>query len=201
MRLITTVLILFCCSYGYTQTHCGLVSFEPNVPVAANFAFDSFSQFESGITINNVATLRVRVEDQLIPDPDCRWFLTMEVDNSPGAGTNSDEWETLVNFGSGNSPTPTLDILQVRVRNACQTSPIDGIFQTFNSSGDFYEIIENSLLTTPAGSCSMNVNGPGDYLNNYNEYTFAIDIRVRPGYTFSPGVYELSIKFHLEEQL
>ncbi|MFK7758251.1 MAG: hypothetical protein AB8B53_15075 [Flavobacteriales bacterium] len=201
MRQLTALLFMLCSLHSYAQIHCAAVNFEPNVPVATNFVFDTFSQFESGMTINNAATLRVRVEDQVIPDPDCRWFLTMEVNNSPGNGTNTDEWETLVNFGSGNSPTPTLDILEIRIRNACQTSPLDGVFQTFNNNGDFYEIIENTLLTTPAGSCSMNVNGPGNHLANYNEYTFAIDIRVRPGYTFSPGVYELSIRFHIEEQL
>lgn len=201
MTKLITYLFLLCGIVSEAQIHCGSVNFEPNTPVSANMTFDSFSQYETGVTINNVATLRIRVEDQAIPDPDCRWFLTMEVDNSPGSGTASTDWETLTTYGAGTAPTPTLDIMEVRVRNACQTSPIDGVFQSFTDHGDLYDIIADLLPTTTAGSCTSNVNGPGNYLTNYNEFTFALDIRVRPGYTFSPGVYEVSIRFHLEEQM
>lgn len=183
------------------QVHCGSVSFEPNTPVNADFVFDSFRNYDAGITINNVATLRLRIEDQAIPDPDCRWFLHMMIDNNPGGGTASDEWETLATYGNGTAPKPTLDIFQIRLRNNCQTSPIDGIFQDFSNNGDIIDIISDLLPLTPAGACTTNVNGPGDYLNNYNEYNFTVDIRVRPGYDFSPGVYELNVRFRLEEQM
>jgi len=201
MRLRTVYLTVLFPLLFQAQIHCGSVSFEPNTPVPLNLTFDSFSAYQGGVTLNNVATLRIRVEDQAIPDPDCRWFLNMTVDNSPGAGTPGTEWETLTQYGAGTAPAPSIDIMQVRIRNACQTSPIDGVFQTFSNHGDILDIIADLLPTTPAGSCTTNVNGPGDYLNNYNEFTFAIDVRVVPGYDFSPGIYELSLRFHLEEQM
>lgn len=200
IKLLTYLFILCSCAVQ-AQIHCGSVSFEPNTPVAADMIFDSFGQYEGGITINNVATLRVRVEDQVIPDPDCRWFLHMEVYNNAMAGTAPAEWETLTSYGNGTAPLPTLDILDIRVRNACQTSPIDGVFQSFNQDGDIIDIIADLLPLTPAGSCASNVNGPGGFQSDFGEYTFTIDIRVRPGYDFSPGIYELAVRFHLEEQL
>ena len=199
-KLILLICVLVPCLMK-AQVHCGAVSFEPNVPVAVNLTFDSFSQYEAGVTINNVATLRLRIEDQAIPDPDCKWFLHMEVDNNPGGGTPSDEWETLTTYGSGTGQKPILDILEIRVRNNCQTSPLDGVFQTFSNDGDILDIISDLLPLTPAGSCTTNVNGPGNHQGNYNEFTFSIDVRVRPGYDFNPGVYELNVRFHLEEQM
>lgn len=197
-----TLFFLWIVSFSATaQIHCGSVSIDPNTAATANLVFDTFSDYQGGVTINSVATVRVRVEDQAIPDPDCRWFLYMEVYNNPGAGTPAGEWETLFQYGAGTAPTPDIDILQVRVRNACQTAPIDGVFQNFNNDGDILDIIADLLPLTPAGSCAQNVNGPGDYLTNYNEYTFTIDIRVTPGFLFSPGIYELGVKFHLEEQM
>lgn len=200
-KTFLTYLLIVCSIGAQAQIHCGSVSFEPNTPVAANMIFDSFSQYTSGITINNVATLRLRIEDQAIPDPDCRWFLHMEAFNNPVAGTAPADWETLSTYGSGTAPVPTMDIMEIRVRNACQTSPIDGAFQSFNQHADIIDIIADLLPTTPAGSCATNVNGPGNYQTNYGEYNFAIDIRVKPGYAYSPGIYELAIRFHLEEQL
>lgn len=192
---------LFTVGSSLAQIHCGSVSFEPNDPVVSNLTFDSFTQYDAGITVNNVATLRLRIEDQTIPDPDCRWFLHMTIDNNPGGGTPADEWETLATYGGASAPKPSLDIFQIRIRNNCQTSPIDGIFQDFTNNGDLIDIISDLLPLTPAGSCASNVNGPGNYLTNYNEFTFSVDIRVRPGYAFSPGVYELNVRFHIEEQM
>lgn len=185
----------------HAQIHCGSLELEANAPINANFTFDSFSSYQAGITLNNVATLRVRVEEQAIPDPACKWFLTMEVNNNPGAGTVASEWETLSHYGLGTAPNPVMDILQVRIRNGCQTSPLDGVFQNFENNGDILDIIADLLPLTAAGSCTQNVNGPGSYLTNYDEYTFTVDLRVAPGYLFSPGIYELRVQFHLEEQM
>lgn len=182
------------------QIHCGAVNFEPNTAITADFIFDSFSQYQAGITVNNIGKLRIRVEDQAIPDPDCRWFLTMEVNNNPGGGTAVSKWETLGTYGTG-TVSPDIDIMEIRVRNACATSPIDGTFQTFSNNGDITDIIADLLPRQNAGTCTDNVNGPGNYLSNYNEYVFTIDLKVNPGFAFSPGIYQLSIRFHLEEQM
>ena len=183
------------------QIHCGAVSFEPSDAVSLNLQFTTFSDYSSGITINGAATLKIRVEDKVVPDPDCKWFLTMEVGNNPGGGTAASDWETLSQFGTGNAPEPTLDILEVRVSNGCATSPIDGVYSSyFNNHGDVQALIADLLTRVNANSCIQNVNGPGNYVTNYNEYTFRIDVRVRPNLNFKPGIYQLNLKFHLEEQ-
>lgn len=194
-----SVLILSASLNIQAQIHCGSVSFEPNSAVTVDLNFDSFSKYQGGVIINNVGQLRINVEDQAIPDPDCRWFLRMEVNNNPVAGTAADRWETLGTYSSSGNP-PEIDILEVRVRNNCQTSAIDGVFQTFSNNGDQIEIIPNFLPLTPAGSCALGVNGPGNYLANFNEYTFIVDVKVTPDFLYSPGIYQLSLRFHLEEQ-
>ena len=57
------------------------------------------------------------------------------------------------------------------------------------------------LPITPAGSCSQNVNGPGSYLTNYDEFNFDIDIRINPEFNFNPGIFNLNIRFRLEENI
>ncbi len=200
MRLLTYMMIL-CPVLGMTQIHCGSVAFEPADPVQINYKFTTFEEYNAGITLVGVTRLKINVEDKAIPDPDCRWFLNMEVENNPGAGTASTDWETIATYGLGAPDPPSIDILEVRVTNVCSTSPIDGVFSSyFTDHGDIQDIIADLLPRINAGSCVDNVNGPGDYLTNYNEYTFRIDVRVRPSLDFQPGVYQLNLKFHLQEQ-
>lgn len=183
------------------QIHCGAVAFEPADPVSLNLQFNSFQEYANGITIYGVTRLKIRVDDKAIPDPDCRWFLQMEVANNPGSGSLANDWETLGTYGTGPANPPEIDILEVRISNICATSPIDGSFASyFTSHGDVQDIISDLLPRTNAGSCALNVNGPGNYMANYNEYTFQVDVRIRPSLDFKPGVYQLNLKFRLEEQ-
>ena len=90
--------------------------------------------------------------------------------------------------------------MAVRVRNACATSPHDNIFRSFNDANEILEIIREEIGNiVSAGSCTTNVNGPGSYLTNYDEFNFDIDIRLNPGVRFNPGIYNLNIRFRLEE--
>ena len=191
--------LLFVSNELFAQIHCKDVQIFQNETVTRTLTFDGLSKYQSGITINRVATVRVMVTDLDTPDPDCSWSLTMIVNNNPGGGTSSTNWEKLLNYGGGSASDPTIDLLQVRVRNACATSPIDGVFQNFTNNGDIIDIIEPLIPVTPAGSCTQNVNGAGSYLTNYDEYNFDIDIRVIPGVTFNPGLYQLDLVFHLEQ--
>ena len=181
------------------QLHCGNVELVPNAPVSALFSFDEFRDYQSGIVLSNIATLRITVEDQAIPDPACSWFLTVEVDNNPSAGTVATAWELLAPYGLGASNTPTIDALELRVRNSCATSPANGTFRSFSNHGDLLDIIAPLLPVTPSGTCGANVNGAGTYLNDPGEYSFAIDLRVQPGFDFDPGIYMFTLRFHLEE--
>jgi hypothetical protein len=198
------VIVLFF-PFTYTaQVHCGLVELVPNTSINELLTFDEFSKYQGGMIINSVAKVRVRVEDKAIVDPLCSWSLTMQINNNPGAGTPITEWEELTQYGNGLNNNPSIDYLEVRVRNSCQTSPIDGTFQTFTNNGDLIDIIAAFIPVTPpditpAGTCAVGVNGPGSYLANYNEFNFDIDVRVKPDFTLNPGIFQLNITFHLEE--
>ncbi len=183
----------------HAQIHCGLVELVPNTTVNSLMTFDDFTSYNGGVIINSVAKIRVRVQDKAIVDPLCSWSLVMIIDNNPGAGTPANEWEELLQYGSGAATNPPMSTLEVRIRNACSTSPIDGVFQTFANNGDLIDIIAPLLPVTPAGSCVNNVNGPGDYMGNYDEFNFDVDIRVTPTFAYNPGIYQLNIRFHLEE--
>lgn len=199
LRLLTLIAFTLLFEVSYGQLHCGLVQIEPNTTENAMMSFDSFTYYQGGYIISGVARIKVRVEDKAIIDPLCSWHLTMSIDNNSGAGTPANEWEELNLYGMGNGDNPTIDALEIRVRNNCGTSPIDGNFTNFTNNLDIIDIISPMLPVTPAGSCALNTNGPGNYLNNYDEFTFTVDLRVKPGFDFNPGIFQLNIKFRLEE--
>ena len=189
------------CNCMIAQVHCGLVSIVPNSSINQIVVFDDTTKYIGGITINSVTKIRVKVEDKTIVDPLCSWNLKMFIENNSGAGTPIDEWEEITNYGNGAGTNPTIDLLQVRIRNSCSTSPSDNTFRNFNDANDILDIISDMLPITNAGSCTLNVNGPGSYLTNYDEFNFDIDIRLRPGARFNPGIYNLNIRFRLEENI
>lgn len=192
-------ILLLASNFIEAQIHCGLVEVVPNTSINSLMTFDNFAGYTGGIIINSVAKVRVKVENKAVPDPLCSWSLIMTIDNNPGGGTPVSEWEQLKLYGSGLGINPPIVALEVRVRNTCSTSPINGVFVTFINNADIIDIIAPLLPVTPAGSCSLNVNGPGSYLTNYDEFNFDIDVRVKPNFSYNPGIYRLSIRFHLEE--
>lgn len=170
-------------------------------PANMELVFDSFSTYNGGITLNGSSIVRLKVNRKYpIGTDSCKWMLSMYVSNG-GNPTPVSQWETLTNYGiTGSGVVPTLDLLQVRVDNGCDTPINSGAWQTFDSlSGAVIHIINNAAFT-PAGTCGgAQVNGAGSYLTNYNEYSFVIDYRIRPGMVYRPGRYELSIKYCLTE--
>ncbi len=171
------------------------------------FTFDSFNKYAGGLTLNGSTILKLKVASNPSPPLPCQWKLVMYVSNGGSLVTPvPSEWETMVSYGSGStSNKPSLDLLQVRVSNGCGTAQNSGVWQSFVNSidGDVIEIINPSTLT-PAGSgtgCGGETNGEGTYLGvDYNEYSFTIDYRIQPNYDFTPGRYELAIKFCLVEK-
>jgi len=181
------------------QIVCADVEIVPNTGEQVDYVFDSFSKYIAGVTYHGIANVNIKVDDQAPPNPGCKWMLTMTVENNPSSGAPATAWETLSTYGAGSGSPAQIDILEVRVTNICNTSPIDGIYQTFIQTGDFIEIIENTGIRIDAGSCTTNVNGPGNYLMNYDEFHFQIDFRIVPTFNFDPGIYQLQLKFALVE--
>ena len=197
--LMFTIGLLSWAGVSNSQIVCADVEILPATSEQADFVFDSFSKYIAGISFYGVAKVNIKVDDQVPPNSDCKWMLTMSVENNPSGGTGADKWETLTTYSSGSSNPPAIEILDVRITNGCNTSPVDGVYQHFIQSGDFIEIIENTGIRIDAGSCTTNVNGPGNYLLNYDEFHFQIDFRIVPGFDYDPGIYQLQIKFNLSE--
>lgn len=201
VKKLVSLIFVLCCNYITAQFHCGSVSIVPNSSVNQIVVFDDFTKYNAGITINSVARLRIKVENKTIPDPKCSWNLKMYIENNSGAGTPINQWEEVTNYGNGNGINPKIRFLEIRVRNICSTSPADNTFRNFNDANDILDIIIESTQIISAGSCTQNVNGPGSYLTNYDEFNFDIDIRLRPGVRFNPGIFNLNIRFRLEENI
>ena len=201
VKKLVSLIFVLCCNYITAQIHCGSVSIVPNSSVNQIVVFDDFTKYNAGITINSVARLRIKVENKTIPDPLCSWNLKMYIENNSGAGTPINQWEEVTNYGNGNGRNPKIKFLEIRVRNICSTSPADNTFRRFQNTNDILDIISDMLPIIPAGSCSQNVNGAGSYLTNYDEFNFDIDIRLRPGVRFNPGIFNLNIRFRLEENI
>ena len=197
--IILQATLFACLNNSRAQIVCADVEILPASSEQADFVFDSFSKYIAGITFHGIANVNIKVDDQVPPNPDCKWMLTMSVENNPSSGTAADEWEQLVSYGTGNTSLAKIEIMEVRVTNGCFTSPIDGVYQHFNQTGDFIEIIENTGIRIDAGSCTTNVNGPGNYLLNYDEFHFQIDFKIVPGFNNDPGIYQLQVKFELVE--
>ncbi len=198
-------LLIFFNSKGNAQgVHCGVVELQSTTTAEANMSFTDFTKYQAGITLMSVARLRVKVEDKTTADLDCSWKLRMFIENNSGAGTAVDKWEEITLYGNGNAETPSIQDLEVRVNNNCGT-PLDTGFRSFTDVNDILNIIEELMpqVIVPAGECTANgtknVNGPGSYLTNYDEYSFDVDLRLKPGYRYNPGIYKLNIRFRLEE--
>jgi hypothetical protein len=181
-----------------TAVHCkGIPESEliRSTPGNVDFTFDNFSKYNGGITISGATLLRLKV---LANDSLCKWALRMYIDNN-GGSTPANEWE-LTSPYSISGAKPTVDLIQVKLYNGCNTPINSGTYQQFTPAHGSYIDIINNITINPAGSCSTNVNGAGTYLTNYNEFSFTIDYRIVPGLTNAAGMYQLQIKFCLIEE-
>jgi hypothetical protein len=164
-------------------------------PGNEDFVFDNMTKYVGGITVSGSTILRLKVD---MINPTCQWKLSMQIDNNPLAPTPPSEWETLDLYGSSGS-IPQLDLLEVKVYNICNTPIISG-FQKFNPiNGDIITILDDIPLNLPAPCDGTHVNGAGSYISDYGEFTFIIDYRIQPGFTLTPGIYQITLHFYLEE--
>jgi hypothetical protein len=162
-----------------------------------DFTFDNLGKFVGGITMSGSTILRLKVDPNNI---NCKWKLVMVIDNNPLAPTPNNEWETMDDYGSSGD-IPELDLIEVKVYNGCNTPLSSGIYQQFAALNYSDIVILDDIALNPAGSpCDgTHVNGAGNYITNYDKYSFTIDYRIKPGFTHQPGMYQISIHFCLVE--
>lgn len=198
--LLLCLLFVLNHSKGLLAQVCDNVELNVSTSTNVDFGFDTFGKYLAGLTQNGSTKLKVTVDNTINNNPNCRWNLVLYVENGSVATANTDWEELYTQSNSGN--IPTLDVLQVRVRNNCNT-PLTGN-QFFNVpliSGTPILIISNNGITTPAGSCTTNVNGPGNPTSNYNEFVFDIDYRIVPAGGTKSGTYQVRLKYRLTESL
>lgn len=193
-----SIIFFLIASLSVKAQNCDKVEMIPSGQSNIDVSFDSFGKYLSGITKYGATRLKINVDNSITLNPDCRWNLVVLVENDGGA-TPNDEWQTLFTQ-SVSGDAPKVDIMQLRITNPCQTSQTGTSF--FNIplvSGTPIMVITNTGITTPAGSCTTNVNGPGNANQNYNEFTFDIDYKIIPGTGTRSGVYQLRVRFLLTE--
>lgn len=181
------------CADAIAGTSDFLMSTSGNV----DFEFNDMRKFVTGITHSGSTQLRLKIDEVIAGS--CKWKLIMYVDNNGHLPNN--EWENLYYYGtSGNDPE--LNLIQVNVYNGCGTPLNSGTYQIFagNVQYDVLEIIPELIVRNMPGSCDgTNINGPGSYLTDYNEYNFTVDYRIMPGFNIRPGAYQIKINFCLVE--
>ena len=175
----------------------GTSDFLMSTPGNVDFEFNDMQKYVTGITHSGSTQLRLKVAE--INPGGCKWKLMMYVDNNGHLPNN--EWEPLSIYGSSGN-NPELNLIQVDVYNGCRTPLKNGIYQTFigNVQYDILDIIPDLIARNLPGPCNgTNINGPGSYLTDYNEFNFTIDYRIIPGFNLKPGAYQIKIDFCLVE--
>ena len=162
-----------------------------------DFLFDTYYQINGGITRGGSTQIRIKAINNI--SSTCQWKLVMYVSNISGTATPTD-WSNQTLYGAaGSGSIPQLDLLEIRLDNFCHTPTNAGAWQQFAAlNGSSIDIINSAMLVS-AGSCVTQVNGAGDYLSNFGEYTFTLDYRIIPGITHKPGMYAIKISFCLSE--
>lgn len=198
-QVILVLALLFCLNPLQAQ-FCDEVRLSVTSNANVDFSFDSFGEYMAGITQNGSTKLKVAVSNSINNNPSCRWNLVILVENASST-TAPTEWEQLQS-NSTSGTAPQIDMLQLRIRNNCNTSLTGNqFFNVPTTTGTPIIVISNNGVTTPAGTCTTNVNGPGNTVTNYNEYSFDIDYRIVPTNGIRSGVYQLKVKYLLTEIL
>lgn len=201
---IISIIILVCTSSLQAQVHCDGLQLILEDQGNSDFLVDNFSTYAAGVPRTTVARLKVIVEDKSPSLNTCSWSLVMSIDNNGGPIT---EWEELNLYSNGLGINPITEILEIKISNDCATSDIDGVFVNFpdvtaiNIKDIIAPIVNAADINLPGVCGTKNVNGPGSYLSNYQEFTFKIEVRIKPGMSYNPGKYGLKLNFRLQENL
>lgn len=208
MRILFVIVFFIVTNFSLAQNPCidagtdncwqtGLGSeYIMTTPGNVDFVFDEMREYISGITLSGKTVLRLKIDEKNIGL--CKWKLIMYIDNIPHPTAN--EWYPLITYSS-NGITPELNLIKVNVYNTCGTPINSGTFQIFdgNVQYDLIPIIDFAGRNLPGDCDGDQVNGPGSYLINYNEFTFTVDYYIKPGYLFQSGAYQIIIRFCLVE--
>ncbi len=180
------VLSLFVITGGLHQLCAQNLSFELKVSPSVNMVFNTIEKYQNGLVQYNFSQLNI--------DADMTWDLYV------GANTSTqDEWDEDMRY-SNSGATPDVSILQLRFRNAGATSQENGFFPLQDINNPVY-IIGSAALNPEIACGNVGANAAGDYITSPGCHQFNLDMLIKPGLTYRPGLYKLEIVFTLVENL
>lgn len=151
-----------------------------------NLVFNTIEKYQDGLVQYNFLQLNI--------ETDRTWDLYV------GANTSvQGEWDEDLRYSSSGT-TPLVDILELRFRNAQNTSQEDDFFPIRDVNDPVYIIGSDAADVEKA--CGLEgANAAGSYLTAPGCYQFNLDLKIKPGFTYRPGLYRMEIVFTLYENL
>ncbi len=183
-RLLLPVLFGLLLNTADAQT----LSFEAKTSPSVDFIFNSVQDYENGLVQMSAITLNINVTGT-------NWDLYVGAET-----TNPGLWNVTSTY-SGTGQIPTIDLVELRFRNVSNTSQVNGFFNLTDISTPTY-IIGSAAAPDPSVSCpGTGTNQPGSYLSDPSCYEFDVDIRINPDFSYQAGLYTLTIKYVIVEDL
>lgn len=162
------------------------VSFELKVSPSINMAFNTIEKYQTGLVQYNFSQLNI--------EADVNWDLYV------GARTSvQDEWDEEERY-SNSGETPEVSILQLRFRNSSNTSQEGDFFPLQDINNPVY-IIGSSAVDAAIPCGAVGSNAPGSYLTEPNCYQFNVDMLIKPGLTYRPGLYKIEVVYTIMADL
>lgn len=162
------------------------VSFELKVSPSVNMVFNTIEKYQTGLVQYHFSELNIAA--------DVSWDLYV------GARTSTqNEWDEEQRY-SNSGKTPDVSILQLRFRNSSSTSLESGFFPLQDINNPVYLIGSSALdAEIPCGDLGSNM--AGSYLTAPDCFQFTLDMLIKPGLTYRPGLYKVEIVYTIMANL
>lgn len=148
--------------------------------------FNTIEKYQNGLVHQNFSQLNI--------DADMTWDLYVGALSSE-AGV----WDEEHRY-SDSGTTPDVSLLQLQVRNANSTSQVSGFFPIQDINNPVY-IIGSSVLDASEPCGAIGSNSAGDYTTEPGCFQFNLDMLIKPGIGYRPGLYKLTVVYTLMENL
>ena len=145
------------------------------------FDFNTVQKYITGIKYMNAATLNII--------SDGRFDIYV-------SATTSTWTETSIYSSSGD--IPPIGIVELQFRNINSTSLVSG----FVPLQDTPKYIIGTVASDASIYCpNKGTNEAGSYLSDHSCYTFAVDLKIVPGFDYKSGLYQLTIEYKIISDL
>ncbi len=186
-KYFISVLFIACLTGNY-PLYGQSVSFALKTSPNLEFIFNTVDKYETGIIRANAVTLNIEAVGT-------QWDLYVgTTTTTPG------KWDVVSTYASTGT-LPTVDMVELQFRNASNTSQVSGFFSLTDISTPTY-IIGSAVNPDPATNCPNNgTNTAGSYIGSPQCYKFNVDMRIKPGLSFRPGLYTLRVDYVIIQDL